>query len=135
MSKKFAMVMVLLLVLAPGVCAAGQYDGIWQLSGDTHYFLIRHVDNGTFVIVGVLVGNSSGLYGEWTDTGIGSIADNVVSNIEMDNVAHRATLTITFTSPTAGTAFGESCTSKLALPADGCAGAPINSSLSLSKIF
>lgn len=133
MFKKLAI--VFLLVLAPGVCAAGQYDGIWQSSGDTHYWLIRHVDNGLFVIVGVLVGNSSGLYGEWTDTGIGSIANNEVSNIQLDNVAHLVTVTITFTSPTAGTLFGVSCTSKLALPADGCAGAPINSSISISKIF
>jgi hypothetical protein len=133
MFKKLAM--VFLLVLAPGVCAAGQYDGIWQASGDSHYWLIRHADNGTFVIVGVLVGNSSGLYGQWTDTGIGSIASNVVSDIQIDNVAHRAAVTITFTSPTAGTLFGTSCTSKLAPPANGCAGTPINSSISISKIL
>lgn len=131
--KKLAM--VFLLSLAPGVCAAGQYDGIWQASGDSHYWMIRHVDNGTFVIVGVLVGNSSGLYGNWTDTGIGNIEGNVVSNMQMDNVAHRATVTITFTSPTAGTMVGASCVSKLALPADGCAGVPVNLSLSISKIF
>ena len=133
MFKKLAV--VFLLAVAPEMCAAGQYDGIWQMSGDTHYWLIRHGDNGTFVMVGVLVGNSSGLYGEWTDTGIGSIAANVVNDIQLDNVAHRVTVTITFGSPTTGTISAASCTSKLAGPADGCAGAPVNSTISLSKIF
>jgi len=121
------------LTIVSSVCWAGQYDGIWNWEPG-NYQIIRHQDNGTFVLV--FVGSDTGrLYGSWAGTFIGSISGNTTSNLlasdtlEMTNT----TLTLTFSSTTAATITFNQCTPKPNQPADICP--PLNTPIPLNKIF
>ncbi len=122
------------LTICSGVCWAGQYDGIWQISGDTgSYQIIRHQDDGLFVFV-VLDSDAGRLYDDWIATLIGSISGNTAANIRAADALNATNLegTITFNSPFAATIVVSQCTPKPNKP-DGCP--PLNIPMPLNKIF
>jgi hypothetical protein len=110
---------------------AGDYDGIWlRNNGTDNTYRIWYSTGTTWISVAVVP--TTGLYGTWNTTSIGTIAGNTITGV-WDNETTKGSFTITLSSLTSGDLVYKTCSPKTGVPATVCP--TLNSSNLLSKML
>lgn len=128
---KILRTILVVLALLPLDALAGDYDGVWlRNNGTDNVYRVWYSTGSTWVSVAVIP--TTGLYGTWSTTSIGTISGNTITGT-YDGITSSGSFTITLSSLTSGQVIYKSCTLKAGASATSCP--TLNTVYTLSKIL